>query len=64
VLAYALIGLLSNSLWDRFIWAALSLAALAMTAPGSEYANDPPPDDVESETRRPTGQSPRSRVNG
>jgi O-antigen ligase len=30
VLAYALVGALSNSLWDRFIWTAAALGAVAM----------------------------------
>lgn len=31
VLAYALVGAISNSLWDRFIWTAAALGAVAMT---------------------------------
>lgn len=31
VLAYALVGTISNSLWDRFIWTAAALGAVAMT---------------------------------
>lgn len=34
VLAYALVGALSNSLWDRFIWTAASLGAVAMVQGG------------------------------
>jgi O-antigen ligase len=40
VLAYALVGALSNSLWDRFIWTAAALGAVAM-AEGQVEARHP-----------------------
>ena len=36
VLAYALVGALSNSLWDRFIWTAAALGAVAMASGQAE----------------------------
>lgn len=39
-LAYATIGLITNTLWDRFIWAALTLSLIAHL-----LAKDDPPDD-------------------
>jgi O-antigen ligase len=46
-LAYAAIGMLTNSLWDRFVWAVLGLAFLA-NLPGSEPEKPP----SEAPTRR------------
>lgn len=45
VLAYALVGALSNSLWDRFIWTAAALGAVAM-AHGQAPVRRPEPEGV------------------
>lgn len=39
---YAAVGMLTNSLWDRFVWMAISLAILAAAAEARERAAHPP----------------------
>lgn len=40
-LAYAAIGMLTNSLWDRFVWLAISLAIVASVLPEATEPEDP-----------------------
>jgi hypothetical protein len=59
VLAYAVAGLVSNLLWDRYIWITLALAVLA-----PRLAADEPPDDQSPATGTPaaTARAPTRAV--
>lgn len=49
--AYALVGFIINSLWDRFIWAALALSLLARLLAEDEEANDTGPPEQHAQHR-------------
>ncbi|MEO6472314.1 MAG: O-antigen ligase family protein [Aeromicrobium sp.] len=55
-LAYASIGMITNALWDRFIWSALSLAIIA-TYLAAEAEDEHKIDDVD-ESSKPKPQEP------
>lgn len=50
-LAYAAIGLLTNSLWDRFVWLAISLAIVASVLPEATQPEQSEADPVDEPTR-------------
>lgn len=67
VLGYVLVGALSNSLWDRFIWTAAALGAMAMSHGHSAEEDEdtadatPAPPAAEAALSNPSGPAPRTR---
>jgi O-antigen ligase len=62
VLAYAAIGPLTNTLWERLIWSVIALCLVAnLDGPGRETDDDPHDDHPLDESTDPVGQMRSSR---